>query len=160
MKYQIFGEKKVSNLPWQDRPEGCMDVVWRYKNNPIINRDIIACSNSVFNSAAVSFGDGFAGVFRVDNKARNMELHAGFSKDGIHWDIDENRIEFETDIEEMKEFTELICKDKLTHLFLNHPRFVDEKTENETREKCEQAGFSGSQKLHLQTNKSYKFDKK
>ena len=104
MKYQIFGEKKVSNLPWQDRPEGCMDVVWRYKNNPIINRDIIACSNSVFNSAAVSFGDGFAGVFRVDNKARNMELHAGFSKDGIHWDIDENRIEFETDIEEMKEF--------------------------------------------------------
>ena len=104
MKYQIFGEKKVSNLPWQDRPAGCRDVVWRYNNNPIIKRDIIACSNSVFNSAAVPFGDRFAGVFRVDNKARDMELHAGFSKDGIHWDIDENRIEFETDIEELKEF--------------------------------------------------------
>ena len=103
MKYQIFGEKEVSNIPWQDKPAGCRDVVWRYDANPIIERDIIPCSNSVFNSAAVPFGDGFAGVFRVDNKARAMELHAGFSKDGIHWDICSDRIVFESDIDEMKE---------------------------------------------------------
>lgn len=71
-----------------------------------------------------------------------------------------NSVVLPENIEEMKEFTELICKDKLTHLFLNHPRFVDEKIENETREICEKSGFSSSQKLHLQTNKNYKFDKK
>ena len=95
MKYQIFGEKEVKNIPWQDRTSGCSDTVWRFDANPIIERDIIPCSNSVFNSAAVPFEGGFAGVFRVDNKARDMELHAGFSKDGIHWDICNDRIEFE-----------------------------------------------------------------
>lgn len=104
MKYEIFGEKEVPNLPWQDRPEGCNDIVWRYEKNPIIKRNIIPVSNSIFNSAAVPFKEGFAGVFRVDTKAREMELHAGFSKDGINWEIDNNRIQFETDIEEMKEF--------------------------------------------------------
>jgi len=104
VKYQIFGEKVVANLPWQDKPSGCRDVVWRYDQNPIINRDIIPVSNSVFNSAAVPFGDGYAGVFRVDTRARDMELHAGFSKDGIHWELNEERIVFDTDIEEMSEF--------------------------------------------------------
>lgn len=103
-KYEIFGERDVPNLPWQDRPEGCKDVVWRYDKNPIIKRDQIPSSNSIFNSAAVPFGDGFAGVFRCDSKARDMQLHAGFSKDGINWEIDNNKIEFESDIEEMKEF--------------------------------------------------------
>ena len=69
MKYQIFGEKEVKNIPWQERPSGCSDTVWRFDANPIIERDIIPCSNSVFNSAAVPFEDGFAGVFRVDNRA-------------------------------------------------------------------------------------------
>ncbi len=27
------------NLPWQERPAGCQDVVWRYTANPIIPRD-------------------------------------------------------------------------------------------------------------------------
>ncbi|MBE6842148.1 MAG: glycosidase [Ruminococcus sp.] len=104
MKYQIIGEKEIPNIPWQDKPAGCSDVVWRYDANPIIQRDILPTSNSVFNSAAVPFGDGFAGVFRVDDKARNMELHAGFSKDGINWDINSERITFETDIPEMQTF--------------------------------------------------------
>lgn len=104
MKYQIIGEKEIPNIPWQDKPAGCSDVVWRYDANPIIQRDILPTSNSVFNSAAVPFGDGFAGVFRVDDKARNMELHAGFSKDGINWDINPERITFETDIPEMQAF--------------------------------------------------------
>lgn len=104
MKYQIFGEKEIKNLPWQEKPAGCRDVIWRYDANPVIQRDAIPCSNSIFNSAAVPFGDGFAGVFRVDTRARDMELHAGFSKDGVNWNINEKRIEFETDIDEMSEF--------------------------------------------------------
>jgi len=104
MKYKIFGEKNLPDMPWQDKPEGCRDVVWRYDSNPVIERDMIPCSNSIFNSAAVPFGDGFAGVFRVDDKSRNMQLHAGFSKDGIKWDINPEKIRFETDIEEMSDF--------------------------------------------------------
>ena len=104
MKYQIFGEKNIPYLPWQDRPSDCTDIIWRYDLNPIIKRNTIKTSNSIFNSAAVPFESGFAGVFRVDDKARNMQLHAGFSDDGITWNIDPQRIRFNTDIDEMEQF--------------------------------------------------------
>ena len=26
----------LPNMPWQDKPEGCQDVIWRYDRNPII----------------------------------------------------------------------------------------------------------------------------
>jgi beta-1,4-mannooligosaccharide/beta-1,4-mannosyl-N-acetylglucosamine phosphorylase len=84
----------VPNLPWEDRPEGCRDVVWRYSKNPIIPRNLIPTSNSIFNSAAVPFRDGFAGVFRCDDKRRHMQLHAGRSKDGINWELDHEPIRF------------------------------------------------------------------
>ena len=45
-------------------------------------------ANSIFNSAVVRFGDGFAGVFRVDDTRRVMNLHAGRSADGVDWEID------------------------------------------------------------------------
>ena len=66
--------------------------MWRYSMNPIIERDAIPSSNSVFNSAVVAFEDGFEGVFRCDNKAVQMNIFAGFSKDGIHWDIEHEPI--------------------------------------------------------------------
>lgn len=104
MKVKIYGEKSIPNLPWQDRPKGCNDVIWRYDANPVVPRDIIPSSNSVFNSAVVPFEDGFAGVFRCDDKSRNMRLHAGFSKDGINFEINHEMIDFETDIPEMADF--------------------------------------------------------
>ena len=73
----------------------CKDVMWRYSQNPIINRYDIPCSNSIFNSAVVPFENGFAGVFRCDNKAVQMNIFAGFSDDGIHWNINEDPIVFE-----------------------------------------------------------------
>ena len=73
----------MSKIPWQDRPENNNEVIWRYTNNPIIDRYAIPTSNSIFNSAVVPFGDGFAGVFRCDNKAVQMNIFAGFSKNGI-----------------------------------------------------------------------------
>ena len=42
-------------------------------------------ANSIFNSAVVPFEDGFAGVFRVDDTRRLMNLHAGRSDDGVGW---------------------------------------------------------------------------
>ena len=90
-------------LPWEDRPQGCKDVMWRYSQNPIIHRYDIPTSNSIFNSAVVPFGEGFAGVFRCDNKAVQMNIFAGFSDDGIHWKINETPIVFEAGNTEMIE---------------------------------------------------------
>ena len=84
----------LPNLPWEDRPRGCADTVWRYRNNPIIPRNPFPGANSTFNSAAVPFKGGFAGVFRCDSTAREMQIHAGFSDDGIRWKIQPERIRF------------------------------------------------------------------
>lgn len=84
----------LPDLPWEPRPAGSPELLWRSSLNPIIARDQIPRANSIFNSAVVPFGDGYAGVFRVDDTARTMNIHAGFSKDGIDWDIDPNPISF------------------------------------------------------------------
>ncbi len=65
---KIIGRPAPSNMPWQDKPAGCDKPVWRYDQNPIIKRDAIPTSNSIFNSAVVPFGDAYAGVFRCDNR--------------------------------------------------------------------------------------------
>ncbi len=78
----------LPNIPWEERPVGCRDVIWRYSRNPIIPRDLIPAVNSIFNGAVVPFRDGFAGVFRCDNRRRQMNLHRGFSPDGMGWQID------------------------------------------------------------------------
>lgn len=91
----------LTDIPWQERPEGCNEVVWRHSENPIINRDAIPCSNSIFNSAVVRYKDGFAGVFRCDNKAIQMNLYVGFSKDGIQWEIDHQPIQMKAGNTEM-----------------------------------------------------------
>ena len=93
---------KLPNIPWEERPEGCDDVVWRSGRNPIIPRDLLPCSNSIFNSAVFPFGDGYAGVFRVDNKRREMRVHNGRSEDGLSWEIAPEPIEFITDVPELQ----------------------------------------------------------
>lgn len=82
----------VVTMPWQDKPSGHEEVFWRYSENPIISRDAIPTSNSVFNSAVVPYKDGFAGVFRCDNKAVQMNIYAGFSKNGVDWEIEHDPI--------------------------------------------------------------------
>ena len=94
----------LPDMPWENRPENREEVLWRYSKNPVIPRDILPTSNSVFNSAIVPFGDGYAGVFRCDDTNRRMRLHVGFSKDAIHWDISEKKLEFECDDPEIGQF--------------------------------------------------------
>ena len=91
-------------IPWQDRPAGSHDLVWRYAANPIIPRDLIPCSNSIFNSAVVPFKTAYAGVFRCDDKRRNMRLHAGFSTDGIKWNMNNDPIRFISEDSEIGNF--------------------------------------------------------
>jgi beta-1,4-mannooligosaccharide/beta-1,4-mannosyl-N-acetylglucosamine phosphorylase len=82
-------------IPWEDRPAGVAGVLWRSSRNPIIPRDAIPRANSIFNSAVVPFGDGYAGVFRVDDTSRTMNIHAGRSRDGVEWEIEHDPIAFE-----------------------------------------------------------------
>ena len=98
---KIIGQS-LENIPWQDKPEGYNMPIWRYNQNPIIQRNAIPTSNSIFNSAVVPFGDGYAGVFRCDSKCVSMDIFAGFSKDGINWEINHKPIVFEGDIEVTK----------------------------------------------------------
>ena len=82
-------------IPWQERPPGSTATLWRSSRNPIIARDHLPRSNSIFNSAVVPFDGAFAGVFRIDDKTRTMNLHTGRSVDGVDWEIDEQPIAFE-----------------------------------------------------------------
>lgn len=82
-------------IPWEDRPDGASGVFWRSARNPIIRRDQLPRSNSIFNSAVVPFEAGFAGVFRVDDTSRTMNLHVGRSADGVAWEIDRDPIVFQ-----------------------------------------------------------------
>ncbi len=90
----ILGEP-LPGMPWEDRPAGSKEVVWRFSGNPVILRDLLPTSNSIFNSAVVTFNGGYAGVFRCDDTNRRMRLHVGFSKDALHWDMNEDPLHFE-----------------------------------------------------------------
>jgi beta-1,4-mannooligosaccharide/beta-1,4-mannosyl-N-acetylglucosamine phosphorylase len=94
---KVFGQQELPNLPWEDRPAGASGPLWRYSDNPVIRRDLLPKSNSIFNSAVVPFEDRFAGVFRCDDWTRRMELHVGFSPDGLDWEIAHEPLEFSSD---------------------------------------------------------------
>ena len=94
----------LPNIPWEERSQGCSQVVWRSANNPIITRDAVPDTNSIFNSAVVPFKDGFAGVFRCDDTARVMQLHAGVSQNGVQWEIEPKRIQFNCEDDEIGHF--------------------------------------------------------
>jgi len=79
MSKLIISGNPLPNMPWEERPEGQRTPLWRCSKNPIIPRDLLPTSNSIFNSAVVPFGEGFAGVFRCDDTNRRMVLHVGFS---------------------------------------------------------------------------------
>ncbi|MBN1483010.1 glycosidase [candidate division KSB1 bacterium] len=103
-KIKILGQPSLSTIPWQDRPAGSSEVCWRYSNNPVIPRDALPNSNSIFNSAVIPFKDQFAGIFRVDNKVREMKLHRGFSKNAIDWQIEAEPLRFQCDDAEIGNF--------------------------------------------------------
>lgn len=99
-KVQMIG-KPLPNIPWEDCPLNSEAIVWRYTQNPIIPRNATPTSNSIFNSAAVPYQDGYAGVFRVDDTRRIMTLHVGYSDDGLQWKIDPHPIEWKFDDPEL-----------------------------------------------------------
>ena len=93
MKYQLLNVDTVPNMPWEDRPVGIGDVLWRYSQNPVIKRDPFPTANSTFNSAVIPYEGKFVGVFRIDDTARVQNLYFGKSDDGFDWEINDIPIE-------------------------------------------------------------------
>ncbi len=100
---KIHGEA-LPNIPWQERPAGNQDALWRYSENPVVPARAIPASTYIHNSAVIPFQGAFAGVFRIDNRARRMQLHAGRSDDGLTWRIDEAPIHFRCEDPEIGAF--------------------------------------------------------
>jgi beta-1,4-mannooligosaccharide/beta-1,4-mannosyl-N-acetylglucosamine phosphorylase len=82
----------LPKIPWEERPDGCIDIVWRSVKNPIIKNNQLPNTNSIFNSAIISFKESFLGVFRCDDKTLTQNLYLGESKDGVKWEISEKPI--------------------------------------------------------------------
>ncbi len=93
-KYKIVSEP-ITKMPWEDRPAQSKEVIWRYSNNPIVNRNPIEGIARIFNSAVVPWKDGtFIGVFRAETVSTLPHLRVGRSVDGIHWTFEEQPINF------------------------------------------------------------------
>lgn len=90
---KIIG-KVLANMPWQEKPVGSDEIVWRHTANPIIGWNPIKNVARMFNSAVVPFEGKFAGVFRGDTKNGRPYLYVGFSEDAIKWNIDETPIKW------------------------------------------------------------------
>jgi len=84
----------IPNMPWEEKPANCKEVLWRYSNNPIIGWNPGPKVARIFNSAVIPYGDGFVGVFRADHKNTTMHLHFGKSKDAINWEFEEEDIKW------------------------------------------------------------------
>ena len=94
-RVKILGLPPLPNIPWQDKPEGgSSSPVWRFSGNPIIRRNPLPQVARVFNSAVVPFEDGFVAALRGEEIDGMPHIYLGRSADGIHWDIDPQRIPF------------------------------------------------------------------
>jgi len=91
MSNTIIGNA-LPNLPWEDKPKGYDGVMWRYSKNPLIDWNPTPSTARIYNSAVLPYEGAFVGVFRADHKNGRANIHFGRSKDGLHFDIDDNII--------------------------------------------------------------------
>ena len=93
MSNTIIGSA-LPNIPWEEKPKGYPYALWRSNKNPLIGWNPTLNTSRIYNSAPVPFEGGFAGVFRADERHGRAALHAGRSKDGFSFDIDDKKIEW------------------------------------------------------------------
>ncbi len=85
----------VPNIPWQEKPENLKGApIWRYTENPIIDRNPVEGVARIFNSAVMPYEDRFVGVFRGEQVNGVPYIYLGWSDDAIHWDIEPEKIPF------------------------------------------------------------------
>jgi len=86
--------ENLPNIPWQEKPENSVGPLWRYSENPIIGRNPFPGVARIFNSAVVPYKGEFIGVFRAEQTNGVPHLYMGYSKDGIHWTYENEKIPF------------------------------------------------------------------
>ncbi len=92
--FKIFCDE-LSDMPWQEKPKDLTDApVWRYSENPIIDRNPIEDVARIFNSAVLAHDGEFIGVLRAEHVNGIPYIHLGKSRDGIDWDIEKKPIAF------------------------------------------------------------------
>jgi len=91
MVNKIIGDSLL-NIPWEEKPKNCADLMWRFSGNPILDWNPIPNAARVYNSAVVPFEGEFAGVFRADQKNGRATLFSGKSKDGTNIELSEDPI--------------------------------------------------------------------
>lgn len=91
---KLVNTEIVKDIPWEDKPEGYFLPVWRYSKNPVINRNVNHTVDRAFNSAFVKVGNEYVGVFRGEMYNMVPTLFVGRSKDGLHFELEEERIHF------------------------------------------------------------------
>src|SRR5271169_3514437 len=96
MSTTIHGDA-LPNIPWEEKPKGCHDAVWRYSRNPIIGWNPIPKAARIFNSAVLPYSGGFVGAFRADQRNGRATLFFGKSRDAIHWEIGPDPIAWVTE---------------------------------------------------------------
>ena len=84
----------LPNIPWQEKPADATGPVWRYSENPIIDRNPVEGVARIFNSAVVPYEGKFIGVFRGEQVDGIPYIYLGRSEDGIHWNFDKDKIPF------------------------------------------------------------------
>jgi beta-1,4-mannooligosaccharide/beta-1,4-mannosyl-N-acetylglucosamine phosphorylase len=90
---KIIGQS-LPQMPWEEKPKGYDAPVWRYSQNPIINRNPVPGVARIFNSAIVPYQGAYIGVFRAETTATLPHLRLGHSQDGINWKIEDHPISF------------------------------------------------------------------
>ncbi len=102
----------TASIPWQERPAGSQSVMWRHTGNPVIDRHHMPGAQGIYNSAVLPYGDGFAGVFRVELRTRFPLLHCGWSDDGLAWHIEPEPIVFQNQPEQRIDYAydPRVCK--------------------------------------------------
>ncbi|MCM1133563.1 MAG: glycoside hydrolase family 130 protein [Ruminococcus flavefaciens] len=84
----------LPNIPWQDKPADCTAPIWRYSGNPITKRNPAPNVARIFNSAVIPYGDGFAGVFRGEQRDGVPHIYFGTSRDALNWSFNPEKIKF------------------------------------------------------------------
>ncbi len=93
-KYTLYAPE-LSSMPWQEKPRGHINSpLWRYAENPIIGRNPLPGVARIFNSAVMAYEDRFVGVFRGEQTNGTPHIYLGWSRDGVHWDFEKDKIPF------------------------------------------------------------------
>lgn len=93
---RILTGGSLPGIPWQERPQDDRHdaPVWRYAGNPIIGRNPAPGVARVFNSAVAAYQGAYVAVLRGEQVNGVPHIYLGRSQDGIHWDIESQKIAF------------------------------------------------------------------